>query len=80
VTPKDWERLKLLFGQALSLPPEERAAFAEKVRLEDEKLGGELADLIAEDTIGTLDAPLIDFHKFLSRDTIANSQLSDDER
>jgi len=48
VTPRDWQRLRPVFGQALSLPPEERAAFVEKVRLEDEELGRNLADIIGE--------------------------------
>jgi serine/threonine protein kinase/tetratricopeptide (TPR) repeat protein len=61
VTPKDWERLEPLYGQALSLPPEERAALVEKVFLEDAELGRTLAALLAQEKIGTLDTPLVDF-------------------
>jgi eukaryotic-like serine/threonine-protein kinase len=54
VTPKDWERLKPLFEQALSLPPEERATFIAKVRLDDDELGRNLADLLGEEETGAL--------------------------
>jgi eukaryotic-like serine/threonine-protein kinase len=80
VTPQDWERLKQVFGQALSLPPEERAAFADRVRLEDEKLGQDLADLIVgQEETEPLDSPLIDLHEFFPADPNADSQSSGDE-
>jgi serine/threonine protein kinase/tetratricopeptide (TPR) repeat protein len=51
-------RLKPLFEQALGLPPEERAAFLEKVRLQDEELGRNLTELAALDAeTRTLDIP-----------------------
>ena len=63
MTPKDWERLEPLYGQALSLPPEERAAFVDKILLEDAELGRNLAELLAQEGIQTLDTPLVDFHE-----------------
>lgn len=62
VTLENWERLKPLFEEALSLPPEERAAFLEKVRRDDEELGRNLAQLVASNAATrTLDISLMDF-------------------
>ena len=79
MTPEDWARLKPVFGQAFSLPPEERAMFVEKVRLEDEELGRNLANLLGAKNPAALDEPLIDFHDVLSSGPIKNSPLSTDE-
>ncbi len=62
MTLENWERLKPLFEEALSLPPEERAAFLEKVRRDDEELGRNLAQLVASNAATrTLDISLMDF-------------------
>jgi serine/threonine protein kinase/tetratricopeptide (TPR) repeat protein len=63
VTPSDWERLKPLFTEALSLAPEDRTAFLAKIRQENEDLGTKLAQLLA-DVAGddpAFDQPLISF-------------------
>jgi len=66
VTLENWERLKPLFEQALSLSPEERAAFLEKVRLDDEELGRNLAQLVASNAATrTLDISLADFPRIV---------------
>jgi serine/threonine protein kinase len=79
VTPKDWEALKPLFEQALRLSPEECAAFVERVRLDDEELGRNLADLISEDKTLAFDKPFIDFHEVPPDSPIASGASPTDE-
>jgi tetratricopeptide (TPR) repeat protein len=74
MTPEEWGRLKPLFHEAISLPPEERALFVAKVRLEDENIGQKLADLCHDDSHPALDVPLIDFH-----DIIENNEAPDEK-
>ena len=76
MTPNHWKRLKPLLEQALRLPPEGRAAFAEKIRLQDEELGRYLADLIREDKTGPLEKPFIDFHDLRSSSPIEGDPQS----
>ncbi len=76
MTPKNWERLKPLLDQALGLSPEERAAFFEKVRLQDAELGRNLVELAASDAdTRTLDIPLIDIHRIHEKHSFAENEL-----
>lgn len=77
LTPKDWKELKPLFEQAVSLPPEERSAFVEEVRVRSGRLGDQLAELIGAGPLDVLDEPLIKFHEFFpSRSEVLLSQSS----
>jgi tetratricopeptide (TPR) repeat protein len=60
VTPEQWERLKPFFAEALSMAPEERAAYVEKLREKEAELASDLVSLLNEDA-GLLDERLIDF-------------------
>jgi serine/threonine protein kinase len=61
MTPEKWRRLNRLFEEALELAAEDRAAFVERVRGEDEYLGSELASLLRghEQQTWSLDQPLM---------------------
>ncbi len=66
MTPKEWDRLKPLYDRAVALDPVARAAFVERVRLDDETTALKLSELIgagdltidAGDRTNSLDAPV----------------------
>ncbi len=63
MTPEQWKHLKPLFEQALEMPAEERTAFVEQIRRENEEDGRLLASLIDAHNQETdpIDQPLIRF-------------------
>jgi eukaryotic-like serine/threonine-protein kinase len=64
VTPEHWDRIKILFDEAVALPPARRADFVEKVCVADEDSGRALKELLSSaEGAGSLDRPLVDFHR-----------------
>lgn len=63
MNPAEWERLKPLFEHAIELPQDERRAFVEEIRHQDESLGSRLADLIKahEERTEPMDQPVVRF-------------------
>src|SRR5579862_7844051 len=69
VTPNEWDRLKPLYDRALGLEPGERAAFLERIRLEDEPTALKLSSLIeAGDQTNSLDLPVARLRDILAND------------
>lgn len=72
VTPENWERLKILFDEAVALPPARRADFVQNVCVADEESGRALKELLSSaEKSGSLDRPLVDFHRSLKLSAFA---------
>jgi tetratricopeptide (TPR) repeat protein len=63
MTPDEWQRLKPLFERASELPPEQRQAFVDEIRREDENLASRLSALLRshEEETASMDRPLFRF-------------------
>src|SRR6516162_6131947 len=47
MTPEEWQRIDQLFGELLEMTPSQRTAFIDRTCRDDEKLRGQLEDLLS---------------------------------
>src|SRR5215471_20653128 len=62
MTPERWQKIDRLFHAALERPPDERAAFVEENCVDDERLRGEIQNLLAahDQSDSFIEAPAAD--------------------
>jgi serine/threonine-protein kinase len=77
MTPDEWQRLKPLFEHALELPPEQRSAFVDKIRTEDDNLASRLLALIRshEQETASIERPLFRFDDPDEQPLFSNGEL-----
>ena len=65
MTPDEWQRLQGLFERASELPPEQRQAFVDEIRREDENLASRLSALLRshEEETASIGQPLVRFEE-----------------
>lgn len=61
--PKRWEQVKSIVAEADDLAADQRQAFVDQACVGDEELRQEVESLLAADTAGIIDRPLIDFEQ-----------------